>query len=138
MAKQRKYARMGEEVKGYECCKKNCKWQGTADQKVNKKIDSYSHTLVCPKCGNDEFYGLLELQVSPTLKELLAPYGKVEVCEEKEGKFHIKITERFNINAISTFEIMQLIQKNIGDKFSVIDKLQTDINLFHYILKHKS
>jgi hypothetical protein len=58
MAK-RKYARMKEECKGYECSKKNCKWQGQDEDKNKKEISYCESELVCPKCGNNEFYGLL-------------------------------------------------------------------------------
>lgn len=60
MAK-RKYTRNGEEPQGYECCKKKCKWQGTDEQKGSKRISSIETELVCPKCGNNEFYGILEI-----------------------------------------------------------------------------
>ncbi|ELY1992907.1 hypothetical protein SL054_002268 [Flavobacterium psychrophilum] len=61
MAQKRKYAKMRDEVKGYECCKKKCKWQGTDEQKGRKQISSYETEMVCPKCGNNEFYGLLDV-----------------------------------------------------------------------------
>ena len=59
MAK-RKYTRMGEKPKGYECTKRSCKWQGLDSDKAFKKRDEDITDHVCPKCGNDEFYGLLE------------------------------------------------------------------------------
>lgn len=59
MAK-RKYTKWGEEAKRYECTKKKCKWQGTDDEKGRKRINEYQTDYVCPKCGNNEFYGLLE------------------------------------------------------------------------------
>ncbi len=71
-------------------------------------------------------------------KEDLKEYGKVEICEEINGKFHIKITEGFNPNAINTFQLMKKINDAIGDKFSVVDKCKTDENLFDYVLKLKS
>ena len=60
MAK-RKYARMGEKIVRYECTKQKCKWQGTDEEKVtlrNQKSGWNEHC--CPKCGNNEFYGLLQ------------------------------------------------------------------------------
>lgn len=56
---KRKYTRGNEEVKGYECCNKKCKWQGTEDQKAKRKDEDWT-TDVCPNCGKDEFYGLRE------------------------------------------------------------------------------
>lgn len=59
MAK-RKYARFGEKAVRYECTKKKCKWQGTDEQKGRRFRDEYQTDHVCPECGNNEFYGLLE------------------------------------------------------------------------------
>ncbi|WP_396153682.1 hypothetical protein [Flavobacterium sp.] len=58
MAK-RKYARMGEKENGYECTKRSCKWQGLDSEKALKKRNENQTDHVCPKCGNNEFYGLL-------------------------------------------------------------------------------
>ena len=52
---------MGEKIVRYECTKQKCKWQGTDKEKVtlrNQKSGWDEHC--CPKCGNNEFYGLLE------------------------------------------------------------------------------
>lgn len=59
MPKKRKYARFKEESSSYECCIRKCKWQGTDIEKGRKQISSYETELVCPKCGRNEFYGLL-------------------------------------------------------------------------------
>lgn len=58
MAK-RKYTRFGETAVAYECCNRKCKWQGFHEEKVNKYRDNGYSDLVCPKCGKEEFYGLL-------------------------------------------------------------------------------
>lgn len=58
MAK-RKYTKMGETPSAYECTKKACKWQGTDDEKSRKEIEKGCLEYVCPKCGNNEFYGLI-------------------------------------------------------------------------------
>lgn len=58
--KKRKYTRWGEEPKRYECSKKKCQWQGLDEEKARKRIDNYLTEHVCPRCGNNEFYGLLE------------------------------------------------------------------------------
>lgn len=60
MAK-RKYARMGEEAVAYECTKRKCKWQGTDEEKEVLPTDDVWSEHVCPKCGNNEFFALLEL-----------------------------------------------------------------------------
>lgn len=57
MSRKRKYARIGEKVSSYECCK--CKWTGKDKCKLDIK-DGYGTThLVCPECGHDTFYGLI-------------------------------------------------------------------------------
>jgi hypothetical protein len=60
MANKRKYTRIGEEPVRNECTNKKCKWQGTNKEKSVKRIDESMTEDVCPKCGNNVFYGLLE------------------------------------------------------------------------------
>lgn len=60
MAK-RKYTRIGEKSVASQCTNKKCNWQGTDEQKIQCKEDEFFTVLKCPKCGNSEFYGLLEL-----------------------------------------------------------------------------
>ena len=61
---KRKYARMSDPRENIstitECCKTKCKWQGTDEMKTKKEKDFSHSELVCPKCGNNEFYGLLK------------------------------------------------------------------------------
>ena len=57
---KRKFTKMHEDPKGYECCKRNCKWQGQDKGKIHKKISKVHYELICPKCGNNEFYGLID------------------------------------------------------------------------------
>ena len=60
MAK-RKFTKHGEDPKAYQCTKQKCKWEGTDEQKESKRINMYQEEMICPKCGNNEFYGLLEI-----------------------------------------------------------------------------
>lgn len=55
-----KYTTNGETPKKYECTKRKCKWQGTDNEKSQRKMDGFYQLLTCPNCGNDEFYGLRE------------------------------------------------------------------------------
>lgn len=55
MAK-RKYTRMGETPSKYKCTK--CLWEGTSEEKNHKLEDGYL-IHICPKCSNEEFYGLI-------------------------------------------------------------------------------
>nr|WP_322625668.1 hypothetical protein [uncultured Flavobacterium sp.] len=64
MAK-RKYATFSDpEITNptYECTKRKCKWQGKDNEKIQIQHPEYrsSTTSACPKCGNNEFYRLLE------------------------------------------------------------------------------
>ena len=65
MAK-RKYTRMGETPKAYQCTRKTCSWKGTDEQKKESETESGYRELVCPVCYNNEFFGLLE---NPNIKE---------------------------------------------------------------------
>jgi hypothetical protein len=58
MAK-RKYVKMGETPVRFKCTKTLCGWEGTHEEKEGKDDDGWT-TLICPECGNEEFYGLLE------------------------------------------------------------------------------
>ena len=39
---------------------RKCKWQGKDEEKAKKRIDEYMTEDICPKCGKNEFYGLLQ------------------------------------------------------------------------------
>ena len=59
MTAKRKYTRFGEKSTKHECTNKKCKWQGTDSDKESKELEPGYCELVCPHCGNNEFYGLL-------------------------------------------------------------------------------
>lgn len=42
----------------YQCANKKCRWEGTMEQKKEKRISKYLTGHFCPKCGKDEFYRL--------------------------------------------------------------------------------
>ena len=67
--------------------------------------------------------------------EDLKEYGKVEVCEEINGEFHIKITEGFSTKGLNVFTLMGIIDKAIGKNYNKVIKCVTDENLFDYKLK---
>jgi predicted RNA-binding Zn-ribbon protein involved in translation (DUF1610 family) len=60
MSNNRKYAKSGEKSNRYECTKRKCKWTGTMEEKVWKKVDDVMDELTCPNCGNSGFYMLSE------------------------------------------------------------------------------
>lgn len=51
----------------YECVKRKCKWQGKENEKEKVRTDPVylMFKIVCPKCGHDEFYTLLEQPINP-------------------------------------------------------------------------
>ncbi|KVV14834.1 hypothetical protein [Flavobacterium sp. TAB 87] len=60
MSKMR-FVRYGEKPTAYQCTKKTCKWEGPFDQQVKvRKRRSCDSEYVCPKCGHNEFYGIVE------------------------------------------------------------------------------
>jgi predicted RNA-binding Zn-ribbon protein involved in translation (DUF1610 family) len=60
MAK-RKFCKAGETATKYRCSKQKCKWEGTLEEqkKLVREDDILITDYVCPKCGNNDFYGLL-------------------------------------------------------------------------------
>jgi hypothetical protein len=61
MGRKRKYTRSGDVAQGYECTKIKCKWQGTEDDKASRMKSGTSWIEhICPNCGNEDFYGLVE------------------------------------------------------------------------------
>ena len=61
MAK-RKYTKFREEPVAYECTNRKCKWQGLDEEKERKRVSNIVTKFVCPDCGKDEFYGLVEYE----------------------------------------------------------------------------
>lgn len=55
-----KYTTYGETPVKFECSKKKCKWQGTIEEQATRKTSNISKEYVCPNCGNNEFYGLIQ------------------------------------------------------------------------------
>jgi len=70
-----------------------------------------------------------------TLKHLLSAYGKVEICNEFESTFHVKITDGFKTNARNTFKCMELILKYVGEKYPNIKRNIFDEDFYELILK---
>lgn len=62
-------------------------------------------------------------------------FGKVIQCQKLDGKFHVKITDGFDIKMTNTFGLMKIILDAVGKEFPIIDKQTTDYDLFHLILK---
>lgn len=57
---KRKYTKAGESCLGFKCTKNNCNWEGLDEERSTVKKDDMWEEFVCPKCGNNEFYGLIE------------------------------------------------------------------------------
>tara|TARA_R110000851_G_scaffold331164_1_gene504937 strand:+ start:234 stop:425 length:192 start_codon:yes stop_codon:yes gene_type:complete len=55
-----------------QCAKKKCSWKGTPREQDRKPEKRWSRAfvLICPECGNDEFYDLM-------------PSGKIMTSKEK-------------------------------------------------------
>lgn len=69
------------------------------------------------------------------LRDALKKYGKVEICEEVDNTFHVKITSGFDINARNTFKCMGKILEHVGDKYPHVKKNVSDTDLYEIILK---
>lgn len=70
-------------------------------------------------------------------KEDLQSYGKVEVCEERDGMFHVKITDGFDGNAMNTFNLMKHIAAVTNDEYPLVHRCVTDKDMFDYVIKKK-
>ncbi len=69
--------------------------------------------------------------------EDLAKFGKVEICEEVNNTFHIRITDGFSDNATKTYECLTKVNKAIGHKYPMVKKCISEENYFDYIAKIK-
>jgi predicted RNA-binding Zn-ribbon protein involved in translation (DUF1610 family) len=58
---KRKYTKSGENPIAYKCTKQKCGWEGIMEEKELIDINAIMSEYVCPKCGNNEFRGLLQL-----------------------------------------------------------------------------
>jgi len=54
----RKFTKNGETPTKFQCAKRKCKWEGKENEKGRKQDGDWT-IYVCPRCGNEEFYGLL-------------------------------------------------------------------------------
>lgn len=57
--RKRKYTRSGEKPSKFQCTNKKCKWEGTQEEKAIHPLPNGWEEYVCPKCKNNEFYGLI-------------------------------------------------------------------------------
>lgn len=55
---KRKYTKIGETPTKFQCTNRKCKWEGTGKEKY-KKNDGDWIVSICPKCGGEEFYGII-------------------------------------------------------------------------------
>jgi hypothetical protein len=62
---KRKFVKNGEKPVAYQCCRRTCKWEGLFSEKliIPKPNDAIMSIYVCPKCGHDTFYGLVEVPI---------------------------------------------------------------------------
>lgn len=57
---KKKYATdFRDNIQRFECTQEKCGWVGKGEEKYHKRVNSIETELVCPECGNNEFYGLL-------------------------------------------------------------------------------
>jgi len=112
-----------------------------SDAQARKEItglQAKGHKLIpCGDCeGFDPFgKGCPGHEVVEMDRSTIDGYGKIEECEISCGKFHLKITDGFQNNAIRTFELMGKAMDLAGDEYPIIDKCVTDNNIFYLILK---
>jgi len=114
-----------------------------SDAQARKEItglQAKGHKLIpCGDCeGFDPFGGgcpgheVIEMD-----RTTVEGYGKIEECEMVNGKFHLKITDGFDGGAKTTFDLMGKATDLAGNDYPIIDKCETDKDIFHLILKKK-
>lgn len=122
MAK-RKYTRIGEKSVASQCSNKKCNWQGTDEQKIQCKEDEFFTVLKCPKCGNSEFYGLLELPKHlnlNTMKNLITItllFISALLSAQVSPVFGVKYTGGLSYNLDHEYPSVELgFYKNLSDR----------------------
>ena len=141
-----KYAKFGEDHSMYECTIWSCKWQGTEDKKKLKRHNKYSHELVCPACGNNEFYGLLDERVDELLEnkkeELANNINEVSnICHglAVDAGWHDKPREAGTMLALIHSEVSEALEgfrKDLNDdhlvhrKMAEVELADTVIRIF--------
>ena len=95
----------------------------------------------CPSCGKDIYVedndDENESWNEDTLGMIdgLGEFGKVVQCEQVGELFHVHITDGFSMNFLNTNRCLKLVIDAVGDRFPKIEKMRTDRDLFHLILK---
>lgn len=106
-----------------ECTNKKCLWQGTSEEKAKKRINEDWFELVCPICGNNDFYRLAEL-VSPAVLRLSLKKKWFEMILSGEKKEEYREVKRFWIcRLLSNLEYLTDLEEvnNIGPDFKRFD-----------------
>lgn len=87
---KRKYTVFGETAVAQECSNANCKWQGHWEE-MDKALDDdgLCTVNVCPDCGNDEFYGLIEIPVAVRFKQMVSEGRHVYRSRNPDIKAHL-------------------------------------------------
>ena len=67
-------------------------------------------------------------------KEDLEQYGKVEICEEKDGVFRVRITDGYDNKFENAMKIMDKINNSMPKNSTSIERLNTDDGYFDYCL----
>jgi hypothetical protein len=66
-------------------------------------------------------------------KEELEGFGKVEICQEIEEGFEIKLTKGFSGQANRVFTFMSKINHKLADSYPRMKKLHAEEGMFHGI-----
>lgn len=67
-------------------------------------------------------------------KEKLEVFGDVEIFNEQEASFEIKITNGFDNNPRNCHDLITIINAFYGYKFKFVSKIEARKEHFHYIL----
>jgi hypothetical protein len=70
-------------------------------------------------------------------RDYLEGFGAVEICQETEDGFEIKITTGFSNQASKVFTLMSKINGLIGEQYPTIKSMHADEGIFHAIYVRK-
>lgn len=68
-------------------------------------------------------------------KEKLEEFGDIEIFEETETSFEIKLTKGFKNDPRNCYDVIALINAFYGWKFKFVERIEARKELFHYVLK---
>lgn len=68
-------------------------------------------------------------------RQKLDNFGDVEIFNEQEDRFEIKITKGFSNHPRNCYDLISIINAFYGYKFKFVESIVAKQEFFHYVLK---